>query len=149
MSDVTIEPGARPERDELVALYDAVGWTAYTDDPDGLAGAVRDSSFVVTARDAGRLVGLARCLSDGVAIAYLQDILVHPDARRRGVGTRLMEACRERYADVRAFVLLTDDRPDQLAFYEAHGFTNVAATAKPALNAFVRMRGVTFDHSSK
>jgi GNAT superfamily N-acetyltransferase len=79
-----------------------------------------------------------------VSIAYLQDILVSEACQRRGIGHRLLEACLERYAHVRNFVLLTDDRPDQHAFYAAHGLTNVAATRTPKLNAFVRILNVPF-----
>jgi hypothetical protein len=53
-----------PAPGELIALYSAVGWSAYTDDPSTLHRAVAGSSLVVTARRAGELVGLARALSD-------------------------------------------------------------------------------------
>ena len=51
--------------------------------------AIRNSTYVVTAWHADQLVGLARGLSDDVSIFYLQDILVHPDYQRTGIG----EAC--------------------------------------------------------
>ena len=65
---------------EVLSLYESVGWAAYTRDPELLTRAIRSSSFVVTARDEqGRLVGLARAISDDATICYLQDILVAPD----------------------------------------------------------------------
>jgi hypothetical protein len=42
-----------PASEELVALYRAVGWTAYAEDADTLTRAVAGSSFVVTARRDG------------------------------------------------------------------------------------------------
>ncbi len=145
MSDPSIHLSDSPRPDELAALYESVGWKAYTRDPDDLVQAVRNSTFVVTARQDERLIGLARCLSDDVSIVYLQDILVTEACQCRGIGHRLLEACLERYAHVRNFVLLSDDRPEQHAFYAAHGLTNVAATRNPKLNAFVRILNISFE----
>ncbi len=145
MSDPSIPLSDRPRPDELAALYESVGWKAYARDLDGLVQTVRNSTFVVTARQDERRIGLARCLSDDVSIVYLQDILVTEACQSRGIGRRLLEACLERYAHVRNFVLLTNDRPEQHAFYAAHGLTNVAATRNPKLNSFVRILSCTAD----
>ena len=123
-----------PSRDELVALYDSVDWRAYTADPDGLDRAVHASTWVRTAWDGERPIGLARALSDDVAIAYLQDLLVAPDAQRTGVGRALMDAFLERFAHVRMRALLTDLEERQRAFYESVGFTS-----DPRLRHFVRI----------
>ncbi|WP_209020248.1 hypothetical protein [Saccharomonospora xinjiangensis] len=45
---------------EVAALYDSVGWTAYTTDLASLVRALAGSHRVVTARKEGRLAGLAR-----------------------------------------------------------------------------------------
>lgn len=119
MTTVTNE---RPSGAELLTLYEAVGWTAYTRDPERLAAAIAGSHQVMTARDdTGRLVGLVRTISDGASICYLQDILVHPDVQRAGVGRSLIAAVLEQSADLRQFVLLTDDDQTQRAFYSAAG----------------------------
>ncbi len=63
MTTVTNE---RPNDAELLTLYDAIGWTAYTRDPDRLAAAIAGSHLVLTARDDwGQLIGLVRTVSDG------------------------------------------------------------------------------------
>ena len=110
------------ERDELISLYGSVGWTAYTDDPDALVRAVAASTFVVTARHDGELIGLARGLSDDVSIFYLQDLLVRPEWQRHGVGRALLLECLERFGHVRQKVLITDDEERQHRFYEAVGY---------------------------
>ncbi len=130
-----------PERDETVELYDAVGWTAYTRDPESLDRALRGSHLVVCARDAeGNLIGLIRTISDGTTIAYVQDLLVHPDQQRTGIGRRLIGHVLEAYPDVRQFVLLTDDEPRQAAFYTAMGLTEVHSVHPHPLRAFVRFQ---------
>lgn len=126
-----------PSREELVRLYDSVGWSAYTADPDLLEAAMAASLQVVTARVEGRLVGLARVVGDGLTIVYLQDILVNPEHHRSGIGRQLMEEALVPFASVRQKALLTDTEPAQRAFYEALGFIE-AHDHQPELRAFVR-----------
>ena len=127
--------------DEVVGLYRSVGWDRYADDPATLDAALSGSSRVVTARRHGRLVGLARVISDGATICYLQDVLVHPDARRSGVGRGLVLAALAPYSSVRQKVLLTDDLPSQRAFYESLGYRETRDFGPGTLRAFVRFDG--------
>jgi ribosomal protein S18 acetylase RimI-like enzyme len=43
----------------------------------------------------GQLVAFARVLTDGVFKALIYDVIVAPDFRNRGLGTRLEDAIRE------------------------------------------------------
>lgn len=140
MLTVRLEPPSTLRPDEVLALYEAVGWTAYTRDPDSLLRAVHGSHRVATARDDGRrLVGLARSVSDGETIVYVQDVLVEPDRHRHGIGSRLLTILLEAYDGVRQQVLLTETEPGQRAFYESLGFTETH-DMRPELRAFVRFR---------
>lgn len=125
--------------EKLRSLYDSVGWRAYTEGPAAsqLCQAIQNSTYVVSAWIGDRLVGLARGLSDDVSIFYLQDILVYPDYQGRGIGKALLKDCLNRFRHVRMKVLLTDDRPEQLRFYESMGFTNTRNLAETVLNTFV------------
>ncbi len=136
--EIVISADDQPDREELVELYDAVGWTTYTADPEQLEAAVRGSSRVVTARYGDELLGLARVVSDGVTIAYLQDVLVRPELQREGVGRQLVQAALEPFAGCRQKVLLTDDEPRQRAFYESLGYREVREHGDGRLRAFVR-----------
>lgn len=101
--------GDIPLIEEALALYRAVGWTAYTQLPERLLRGLAGSHLVITARDDdGTLLGLARTVSDGESICYIQDILVHPDAQRRGVGRALLQDVRERYRHCMFVALSTD-----------------------------------------
>jgi len=130
-----------PTLDEARVVYDANGWSTYTSDPEVLRGALFGASYVCAAREDGALVGLIRVVSDGAMICYIQDILVHPDHHRRGIGRMLVERALERYRHVRQKVLLTDDRPEQKAFYEALGFHDTRDLERTVLRAFVRIEG--------
>ncbi len=131
---------------ELVQLYESVGWMLYASDPDALAKAVDRSDYVVTARDAdGELVGLTRCLTDDVAILYIQDVLVHPDRQREGIGAIMVGRCLRVYEHVRQKVLLTDDDEHQHAFYQALGFHKLADLGTSGLNTYVQIDGLELD----
>ncbi len=136
-SSPILRTGGELPLSQLLTLYEAVGWTAYTRDPEGLARAVANSTYVVSLWEGERLVGLSRLLSDDVSICYLQDILVHPDHQGRGLGRRMVEHCLARFAHVRQKVLLTDDEERQRRFYEALGFRRVAEMPF-SLNAYAR-----------
>lgn len=128
---------------DLVSLYEAVGWLIYASDPDALARAVDNSTYVATARDEeGELVGLARCLSDDVSIMYLQDVLVRPGHRRSRIGSVLVGACLDRFDHVRQKVLLTDNEPGQHEFYRALGFSGLTDLSPLSLHAFVQIPGI-------
>jgi ribosomal protein S18 acetylase RimI-like enzyme len=71
---------------------------------------VRDSSRVLGLYRDGAQVGFARAVSDGNSIAYLADVYVLPEHRRRGLGLELVREMVERgpFAHVR-WVLHTED----------------------------------------
>lgn len=141
MPQISVTASAELSDSEVLALYESVGWAAYTRDPELLVRAIHNSSFVVSARGAGgELVGLARAVSDDATICYLQDILVAPEFQGNGVGRQLMTAVQARYGHVRQTVLLTDDEPGQRAFYEALGFTEGADFSSGPLRVFAQFR---------
>lgn len=139
MIDVALARPADLARSEVIELYAAVGWTAYTREPEALMRSLDGSHRLVAARQDGRLAGLARSVSDGVTVVYVQDILVEPRMQGSGVGRALMETLLDSYGDIRQAVLLTDTDEAQRAFYERLGFTEVHDHA-PELRAFVRLR---------
>jgi GNAT superfamily N-acetyltransferase len=118
----------QPGQDEVLDLYASVGWTAYTNDPDRLVRSLSGSHTVLTARaEDGALLGVARTVSDGETICYLQDLLVRPDAQRRGIGRQLVRELLRRYRHCRSFVLSTDPAGSAEAatshpFYRSLGF---------------------------
>lgn len=130
--------GPVPTTDALVRLYDAVGWSAYTADPEQLQAAIEASLIVATERDGADLIGLARLVGDGVSVVHLQDVLVHPDHQRSGIGGRLVRACLDEFPDVRQKLLLTDDESGQHAFYRSLGYGLVGGHEFPSLTAWVR-----------
>jgi GNAT superfamily N-acetyltransferase len=138
MPGFEIRIGPHLSSEDVLRLYEAVGWTAYTRDPETIRAGLRGSSFVAAAFAGERLVGLVRAVSDDATISYVQDVLVDPAAQRTGVGAALVAIVAARYAHVRQHVLLTDDEPGQRAFYEALGYREIRDLGEGTLRAFVR-----------
>lgn len=113
--------------EEILPLYASVGRTAYTDQPETLAKGFAYSLLTLAAYDGERLVGLVRVVGDGHTIIWIQDLLVRPEDQRRGIGTALLRAVMQRYAQVRQIELATDDTPKTAAFYRAAGFAPMEA----------------------
>lgn len=122
---------------QVKALYEACGWTNYTADPGMLENAVKNSLCVMGAFDGDTLIGLARAVGDGHSILYVQDLLLLPAYRRKGIGSNLLQALVMRYPRVYQTVLLTDDTPELQAFYEVNGFKRVNDMH---LQAYARIR---------
>jgi ribosomal protein S18 acetylase RimI-like enzyme len=58
--------------------------------PEALRRAFRQSQHVAFARDGGRVVGMARLLSDGVCNAYLLDVWTASAYRRQGIASAMI-----------------------------------------------------------
>lgn len=88
-----------------------------------LAGA----DIVVTARDAsadGKVIGVARCVTDLASACFCSDLAVDGDYQGRGVGAKLLELARASAGPECRFFLI--DAPAAPGFYERAGFEPVA-----------------------
>lgn len=108
--------------DEILRLYSAVGWTAYTENMTALRQGYEHSLLVLAAYEGNELLGIIRAVGDGFTIVFIQDILVYPEKQRKGVGSALLKAMLARYPEVRQIELTTDNTPQTTAFYKSIGF---------------------------
>ena len=86
--------------------------------PDALRRSFEQSQHVAIARHDGRVVGMARLLSDGVCNSYLLDVWTASDHRRRGIATDMVRRLTE-CVPGQHVGLQTDDAR---AFYSSLGF---------------------------
>lgn len=110
---------------EILPLYESVGWTAYTRTPELLRRAFEKSLLALGAYDGEKLVGILRAVGDGCTVVFVQDLLVHPNYRRKGIGSALLKAARERFT-VRQLQLTCDSSPELISFYESVGFRKLS-----------------------
>jgi GNAT superfamily N-acetyltransferase len=85
------------------------------------------SMAYVCAYDGERLVGFVNLAWDGGIHAFLLDTTVHPDRRRRGIGSQLVRRAAA-VARARGMVWLhVDFEPSLLGFYRRCGFQHTEA----------------------
>ena len=113
---------------EILALYEGVGWFAYTNDLESLRQGFANSLLTLAAYDEqDSLIGLVRTIGDGHTIVFIQDLLVSPAHQRRGIGTSLMREILARFSHVRQIELVCDVTPDVLAFYHSLNFVELSS----------------------
>ena len=75
----------------IAGLYISAKWIGEGDDISFLLPALQGSFLVVGAfDDHGRIIGIARALSDGCSDAYIQDVFVDPAFRGQGIASALI-----------------------------------------------------------
>ena len=121
---------------EIIDLYQSVGWTNYTSCPEMLEEAYKNSLCILGAFEKEKLVGVVRVVGDGISIVFVQDILVLPEYQRQGVGSALMRAILKKYASVYQVELLTDSTEKSKAFYSSVGLVPVSELG---CSAYIRM----------
>ncbi len=87
------EPDLPLEAFRRMLLESGLGATRPIDNGPRLRQMLASASLVVSARAPdGNLLGMARCLSDGVWVAYLAELAVSRSAQGKGVGRQLLQA---------------------------------------------------------
>jgi len=110
--------------DEIADLYRVGGWWKDEYDPMALVSLIRGSfSFVVAVdKKTGKAVGMGRVISDGVSDGYIQDLVVHPDYRKSGVGREMVSVLiRECIQSGVTWIALIAE-PGSEHFYQPLGF---------------------------
>ncbi len=120
MQTLAIESHAVRPIDPLAVhqLYACVAWWPDRQAPD--IAHVLAHDVAVGAWDGDRLVGFTRAVSDQRFRAYIEDVVVHPDYRRFGVGRSLVATVVAALGHIETISLFCD--PDLVPFYEHHGF---------------------------
>ena len=77
--------------EDVLHLYQAVGWTNYTHQPQMLEKALSHSLAIYLALDGDAVVGLVRLVGDGFSSIFVQDLIVLPSYQRQGIGSALMK----------------------------------------------------------
>ena len=111
--------------EEILEIYKANDWSS-AEKPIELMAALRNSHSLVTARIAGKLVGLGNAISDGYLVVYFPHMLVHPLVQGKGVGRQMMAVMLNKYAGFHQQMLTADGKA--IEFYESLGFVRAGQT---------------------
>lgn len=77
------------------------------------------TNTIVTAREDGLILGLARCITDFAWIAYCAELAVREAAQHRGIGAGLLTHLRECLGPRIGLLLVSE--PDAIGFYHRLG----------------------------
>lgn len=108
--------------DQAIELYkrSTLGERRPVDRPDIFEGMLKNANLTVSAWKAGRLVGIARTLTDFTYVAYLADLAVDVECQKQGIGKRLIEETRRRLKPECMIVLLAAPKANE--YYPKLGF---------------------------
>ena len=119
---ITIKKQEIVKLEDVLHLYQAVGWTNYTNQPQMLEQALPHSLVVYLAFDGEKIVGLIRLVGDGFSSVFVQDLIVLPSYQRQGIGSLLMKEALKDYKDAYQVQLVTEETERTLGFYRSMGF---------------------------
>jgi spermidine synthase len=127
---------AEDEIRQIEGLYRQEGWW------QAKAGAglklipklIAGSHCFVVAVENNDIVGMGRAVSDGASDAYIQDLVVRKDRRRRGIGRQILDALIRRLQDdgIRWIALIA--KPGSHGFYRKEGFDEMPSCVSMLLS---------------
>jgi len=85
-------------KEDIVELYKSANWWKESYDPSAIKQLITGSFAFAVAVDpsSGKAVGMGRIISDGISDAYIQDLVVLSEHRRKGIGKQLVKALLDR-----------------------------------------------------
>lgn len=127
------------EADEATALLRPTYWQEATR-PETIRQSLLGSTAWVGARDEhGKLVAIARAMSDGAKLAWLYDVIVSDERHRRGLGTAVVRLLLDHPA-VRGVDRVLLHTRDAQGFYERFGFRTRAVSTDSRLSEMIFVR---------
>jgi predicted N-acetyltransferase YhbS len=89
-------------------------------DTDRLRQMLENATLILTARDEGRLVGIARSVTDFVYCTYLSDLAVDRNYQGMGIGRELIRQTKL-HSPMAKLILIS--APGAVSFYERKGLS--------------------------
>lgn len=103
----------------LSDLRESVGWNRMENEYNN---PLMTSYYHIAVYDKDKLVGYIDCLSNGVTDAYIQDLMIHPNYQRQGIGTDLMNKMIGYLKEKNIYMISVVFEERLKAFYEKFGF---------------------------
>lgn len=90
------------------------------EDPDCIEGMVKGANLFLIAKQKGRIIGVARSMTDFHYACYLSDLAVDENFQRKGVGRMLLDATQAELGHRCKLILLS--APGAVDYYPRVGF---------------------------
>jgi ribosomal protein S18 acetylase RimI-like enzyme len=122
--DITVSLVDHYDTQAIVDLYRAGGWWKDEYDPAEIPRLIKGSfAFAVAIETTtNRAVGMGRVLSDGLSDAYIQDLVILPAFRGRGIGKKIVSLLVKHCKNTGLSWIGLIAEPDSEEFYLPLGF---------------------------
>jgi predicted N-acetyltransferase YhbS len=114
----TMNPKVQPE--EVAEVFRRSGLPRPVDNLKRIGRMIANANLIVCARDAKRLVGIARALTDHCFCCYVSDLAVDREYQGKGIGKALLQRIKESLSEEVMILLLS--LPGAHAYYPHLGF---------------------------
>lgn len=104
---------------ELMNLYRNIGWWEERKEQD--IDKMLRQEVSVGAWNGDVLIGFARAVSDGRFRAYIEDVVIHKEFQKLGIGTKVVSGLLEELSHIDVISLFCE--ADLIPFYEKINFT--------------------------
>lgn len=101
-----LEPDLSAQEFREVLVASTLGERRPVNDLQRLDRMLRHADVIVTAREAGRLVGVSRAITDFSFCCYLSDLAVDAAYQRRGIGRRLVAQTHQSAGELTMLILI-------------------------------------------
>lgn len=105
---------------EVANVFKRSGITRPVDDLERIQRMVDHADIMVTARNNGELVGIARAITDFSYCCYLSDLAVDAKCHRMGIGKELVRLVQEKIGEEVSLILVS--APNAIEYYPRIGF---------------------------
>jgi predicted N-acetyltransferase YhbS len=120
-----LEPELSPEEFRGILVTSTLAERRPADDLSRLNKMLRNADLIVTARDAGRLVGVSRAVTDFSYCCYLSDLAVDVAYQRQGLGKRLIDETHRAAGENTTLILVA--APAAETYYPRIGMKHLAS----------------------
>ena len=111
-------------------LSTRAGWSTARSDWHRMVSLDAVDAFAGRLGDGGRPVATATLVRYGTRVGWIGMMLVHPDHRRRGYGTRMLRACLDVAESAGVGTVGLDANREGKPLYDANGFVDVAEVSQ-------------------
>lgn len=120
MIEYRIENDLSPEEFKDILIKSTLGKRRPIDDHYRISKMIKNADLIITARDKGKLVGIARSLTDFAYCTYLSDLAVDLEYQNKGIGRELVRLTKKETPDA-SLILLS--APGAIDYYPNIGLT--------------------------
>jgi predicted N-acetyltransferase YhbS len=120
MIQYQIEENLTVEEFKALLMRTTLGARRPVDEPERLAKMLEHGNLIITARENGKLIGIARSLTDFLYCTYLSDLAVDEDYQKQGIGKELIR--QTKLATPKAVLILLS-APTAVTYYPKVGLT--------------------------